>query len=66
VRFDQVYRAFPFAACPLKRNVFGSSPSPQILNDPKSLYQGPAGASELVEILGGYSAFGNSIEEMLT
>jgi hypothetical protein len=36
------------------------------LNDPKSLYQGPAGASGVVEILGGYSAFGNSIEEMLT
>ena len=36
---------FPLAACPLKGNVFGSSPSPQILNDPKSLYHGPSGAS---------------------
>ncbi len=32
---------FPFAACPFKRSVFGNSPSPQILNDPKSLYHGP-------------------------
>ena len=37
------YNDFPFAACPLSRNVFGSSPSPQILNDPKSLYHGPSG-----------------------
>jgi hypothetical protein len=36
-----VYSDFPLAACPFKRNVFGSSPSPQILKDPKSLYQGP-------------------------
>jgi zinc-finger of transposase IS204/IS1001/IS1096/IS1165/Putative addiction module component len=42
---EERYRAFPFAGCPFKRNVFGSAPSPQILNDPKSLYQGPAGAS---------------------
>jgi hypothetical protein len=39
------YSDFPLVACPLKRNVFGSSPSPQTLNDPKSLYQGPSGAS---------------------
>src|SRR5262249_33664791 len=35
----------PFAACSLRRNFFGSFPSPQILNEPKSLYQGPSGAS---------------------
>src|SRR2546427_11756937 len=40
-----IYSAFPLAACPVKRNVLGNSPSPQILNDPKSLYQGPSGAS---------------------
>ncbi|PYN55802.1 MAG: hypothetical protein DMD92_16630, partial [Candidatus Rokuibacteriota bacterium] len=39
------YSDFPFAACAFKRKVFGSSPSPQILNDPKCLYHGPSGAS---------------------
>src|SRR5207249_12082934 len=42
---DFVYSGFPLAACPFKRNVLGNSPSPQILNDPKSLYHGPSGAS---------------------
>src|SRR5580692_8423063 len=36
---------FPLAACSRSRKVFGYFPSPQILNDPKSLYQGPSGAS---------------------
>src|SRR5229473_2474262 len=40
-----VYSDFPLAACPFKRNVLGNSPSPQILNDPKSLYHRPSGAS---------------------
>ena len=39
------YSDFPLAACPFKRNVLGNSPSPQILNDPKSLYHRPSGAS---------------------
>ena len=39
------YSASPFAGWPFRRNVLGSSPSPQILNDAKSLYQGPSGAS---------------------
>src|SRR3990167_9068139 len=33
------YSDFPLAACPFNRKVLGNSPSPQILNDPKSLYQ---------------------------
>ena len=32
-----IYTDSPFAACPFNRNVFGNSPSPQSLNDPKSL-----------------------------
>jgi hypothetical protein len=35
----------PYATCPRSRKVFGYFPSPQILNDPKSLYQAPSGAS---------------------
>jgi hypothetical protein len=38
------YRGWPFAACPLSRNVFGNLPWPQILKEPKSLYHGPSGA----------------------
>jgi hypothetical protein len=38
LRMSRRYSALPFAGCPFKRNVFGNSPSPQILNDPKSLY----------------------------
>ena len=37
--------AAPSAAWPRNRNVFGCSPSPHSLKDPKSLYQGPSGAS---------------------
>jgi len=66
---ESTYRDFPLAGCPFRRNVLGNSPSPQILNDPKSLYHGPSGASgsdfapqlELVEILSRYLA----IEEVL-
>jgi hypothetical protein len=29
---------------PLVSTVFGSSPEPQIMNEPKSLYQSPSGA----------------------
>src|SRR5258708_1091433 len=39
------YSLFPLAGWPPIRKVFGYSPSPQILNEPKSLYQGPSGAS---------------------
>ncbi len=35
----------PRAICPRRRKVFGNFPSPQILNDPKSLYHLPSGAS---------------------
>jgi hypothetical protein len=35
----------PRTACPLSRKVFGYFPSPQILNDPKSLNHSPSGAS---------------------
>lgn len=35
----------PSPALPSRGMSLGSSPSPQILNDPKSLYQGPTGAS---------------------
>src|SRR5690348_2179068 len=35
----------PLADCPRRRKVFGYFPSPQTLKDPKSLYQGPSGAS---------------------
>jgi len=35
----------PWAGWPFSRNVFGNRPSPQSLNDPKSLYQAPSGTS---------------------
>ena len=35
----------PLAAWPASKKVFGYCPSPQILNEPKSLYQRPSGAS---------------------
>src|SRR5438093_13188706 len=65
-----VYSDFPLAACPFKRNVLGSSPSPQILNDPKSLYQGPSGASGSVSrhsfsFFWRYLTIRDPIEEML-
>jgi len=34
----------PNGATPLVSTVFGNSPEPQIVNDPKSLYQSPSGA----------------------
>src|ERR1039458_2172405 len=34
----------PNGAMPAVNTVFGNSPSPQIMNEPKSLYQSPAGA----------------------
>jgi len=34
----------PNGAMPLVSTVFGSSPEPQMMNDPKSLYHSPAGA----------------------
>jgi len=37
----------PLAAWPASKKVFGYFPSPQILNEPKSLYQSPSGASGL-------------------
>src|SRR6202011_6292091 len=36
---------FPLAAWPASKKVFGYFPTPQILNEPKSLYQSPSGAS---------------------
>ena len=41
VRTDQ--RASPFATCPRSRNVLAYDPLPQILKEPKSLYQSPSG-----------------------
>jgi len=38
----------PNGAMPLVRTVFGDSPEPQIMNDPKSLYQSPSGAQGAV------------------
>ena len=37
--------AAPLGACPRSRNVFGRDPWPQILNEPKSLYQSLSGTS---------------------
>ena len=34
----------PNGAMPLVSTVFGNSPVPQIMNEPKSLYQSPSGA----------------------
>jgi hypothetical protein len=48
IRCIQIRRAYsfvPLAGWPSRRNVLGYLPAPQILNDPKSLYQGPSGAS---------------------
>jgi len=53
VRSREVFQALmgvlqiftPLAGWPRSRKVFGYLPSPQILNDPKSLYQSPSGAS---------------------
>src|SRR5437667_3382411 len=42
---DDGYSFRPRAGWPRSRKVFGSSPSPQILKEPKSLYQAPSGAS---------------------
>ena len=39
------YSDLPRSGCPFNKKVFGNSPSPQILNDPKSLYHEPSGAS---------------------
>jgi hypothetical protein len=39
------YRDTPLAAWPRRRNVLGYEPCPQILNEPKSLYQSPFGTS---------------------
>jgi hypothetical protein len=35
----------PFAAWLRNKNVLGYEPRPQILNEPKSLYQSPSGSS---------------------
>jgi len=43
--FNSLYNFLPLAAWPFSRNVFGNRPSPQILNDPKSLYQSPSATS---------------------
>src|SRR5216684_8517321 len=43
---DEMVQSFlPLATCPRSKKVFGYLPSPQILIDPKSLYQAPSGAS---------------------
>ena len=39
------YNLLPLAGWPRRRIVLGYFPSPQILKDPKSLYQAPSGAS---------------------
>src|SRR5580765_7307558 len=39
------YSFFPLATSPRKRKGLGYFPSPQILNDPKSLYPSPSGTS---------------------
>src|SRR5262249_18378348 len=44
-RHPDGYSFRPRAGCPRSRKVFGYSPSPQILKEPKSLYQAPSGAS---------------------
>jgi hypothetical protein len=45
-RYREIYSiSVPVAAWPLRRKVLGYLPSPQILNDPKSLTQRPSGAS---------------------
>jgi len=43
-------RACPLAACSRSRNVFGTDPLPQILKEPKSLYQSPSGTSGFASI----------------
>jgi hypothetical protein len=45
VLLRNAYNDLPRAACPFKRKVLGNLPWPQILKDPKSLYQSPSGAS---------------------
>src|SRR5260370_18622735 len=66
-----VYSDFPLAACPFKRNVLGNSPSPQILNDPKSLYQAVrrlrlrfAPQFQLVKVFRGYLPLRDPIEQV--
>jgi hypothetical protein len=41
----QSYSRFPLAGWPASRKAFGNLPSPHILNEPKSLYHAPSGAS---------------------
>ncbi len=70
---DDGYSFWPRAGWPRTRNVFGSSPSPQILKEPKSLYHAPLGASgsesrqsfELVQVLGADLPLTETIEQVL-
>ena len=45
IRLDHDYSLRPRAGWPRSRKVFGDSPSPQTLKEPKSLYHAPSGAS---------------------
>jgi hypothetical protein len=70
-RVAGLYSASPFAGWRFRRNVLGSSPSPQILNDlvPGTgwcLRLGLAPELELVEVLGGYLVIRDAIKEVLT
>ena len=69
-----VHNFFPLATCPRRRKVFGYFPWPQILNDPKSLDQGPSGASGsdsrhsfnwLVQVLNGDLPFSKPLEKVI-
>src|SRR5216684_6783042 len=65
--------ASPLAAWPRSKNVLGYEPWPQILNEPKSLYQSPSGTSgccsiqtKLVEVGKADGPVAHAIYQVLT